>query len=262
MNASSETDRPGRLDGEIAIVTGGAQGIGRTIARRLSAEGAAVAILDTNPKTGEQTSAGLRSAGQRSIFYPCDVTNRDQVRQAVQRTTAELGEATILINNAGIGLHAPFLEMSDDMWNQVLHVNLTGAFITAQEVCRHMARNRRGAVVNMASAAAHMAHSEQAAYAASKAALEALTRVMAFELAPHGVGVNAIAPGTIATDFLKTALTQEARAERERRIPVGRLGTAEEVAGVVAFLVSQDASYLTGSVVPIDGGLLFAGIRM
>ena len=257
----AEGSGAGRLTGEAAIVTGGGQGIGQAIARRLSEDGAAVAILDLNVETGQATAAALSTAGGRAIFVQCDVRRRPDVRAAVDRVAQSFGGVTILVNNAGIGRRAPFLELSDETWNAVLEVNLTGAFIVAQEVCRHMARAGRGSVVNLGSAAAHMAHSEQAVYSVSKAGLEALTRVMAFELAPAGVRVNAVSPGTIATEFLSGMLTPAARAAREQRIPFGQLGTPEEVADVIAFLVSNDARYVTGSSIPIDGGLLFAGIR-
>jgi NAD(P)-dependent dehydrogenase (short-subunit alcohol dehydrogenase family) len=257
----AEGSRDGRLTGETAIVTGGGQGIGKAIARRLSGDGAAVAILDINAETGEAVATELRAAGSRAIFVQCDVRKRQEVRGAVDNVAQAFDGITILVNNAGIGRRAPFLELSDETWHAVLDVNLTGAFIVAQEVCRHMARARRGSVVNLGSAAAHMAHSEQAVYSVSKAGLEALTRVMAFELAPAGVRVNAVSPGTIATEFLAGMLTPEARAAREQRIPFGRLGTPEEVADVAAFLVSRDSEYVTGSIIFVDGGLLFAGIR-
>jgi NAD(P)-dependent dehydrogenase (short-subunit alcohol dehydrogenase family) len=250
-----------RLAGQVAIVTGGGRGIGEVIAKRLALEGASIAILELDPRRGERVASELAASGTRSLARQCDVTKRGEVCQAVDAVSESLGDVTILVNNAGIGMRAPFLDLTDDAWNAVLGVNLTGAFIVAQEVCRRMAKNGRGSVVNLASAAAHMAHSEQAAYSVSKAGLEALTRVMAFELAPIGIRVNAVAPGTIATEFLAAMLTEEAKAERVRRIPVGRLGQPEEVAGVVAFLVSDDARYVTGCSIPIDGGLLFAGIR-
>lgn len=251
-----------RLAGHVAIITGGGRGIGEAIAKRLASEGAAIAILERDPARGEGAVAKLAASGAHALFRQCDVTCRNEVCRAVDHVTETFGDVTILVNNAGIGMRAPFLQLTDEAWQAVLGVNMTGAFIVAQEVCRRMAKNGRGSVVNLASAAAHMAHSEQAAYSVSKAGLEALTRVMAFELAPLGIRVNAVAPGTIATEFLSGMLSPEAKNERVRRIPAGRLGNPEEVASVVAFLVSDDAAYVTGCSLPIDGGLLFAGIRI
>lgn len=250
-----------RLRGQTAVITGAGRGIGEAIAVRLAAEGAAIAILERDPVRGKRVESKLAASGARSLFRQCDVRRREQVRDAIESVTGEFGDITILVNNAGVGSAAPFLDLTDETWNTVLDVNMTGAFIVAQEVCRRMAKNRRGSVVNLASAAARMAHSQQAAYAVSKAGLEALTRAMAFELAPLGIRVNAAAPGTIETEFLSGMLTDEAKAERVRRIPAGRLGHPDEVASVVAFLVSDDARYVTGCSLPIDGGLLFAGVR-
>ncbi|HTU56064.1 MAG TPA: SDR family NAD(P)-dependent oxidoreductase [Acetobacteraceae bacterium] len=251
----------GRLGREVAIVTGGGGGIGSAIARRLAADGAAVIIFDKDKRAAETIAGELGQAGRRAELVHCDVTRRDEVQAAVSGVVEAHGGVSILVNNAGIGRRAPFLELSDEAWNDVLAVNVTGAFVVAQEVCRVMVRAGRGSVVNMGSVAAHIAHSEQAAYATSKAALEALTRVMAFELAPRGVRVNAILPGTVAAGIIKGMLDGDARIERERRIPFGRLAEPEEIADVVAFLVSEDARYMTGSLVVVDGGLLFAGIR-
>jgi NAD(P)-dependent dehydrogenase (short-subunit alcohol dehydrogenase family) len=250
-----------RLSDEVAVVTGGGGGLGRAIAGRLASDGAAVAVLDIDADAGQATASEITSRGGRGLSIPCDVTQRDQVRAAMAAVVRSWGKISVLVNNAGIGMHASFLEMSDSTWGAVLAVNLTGAFIVAQEAAREMVREGYGSIINMGSAAAQMAHSEQAAYATSKAGMEALTRVMAFELAPSGVRVNAVAPGTIATEFLSRMLSDGARAERVRRIPMGRLGRPEEVASVVSFLASRDSAYITGSVLPIDGGIVFAGIR-
>lgn len=249
------------LSGEIAVVTGGGGGLGRAIAQRLTLDGAAVAILDVDAAAGQRVASELRGEGRQTLSIECDVRQRTQIRAAVEAVAGAWGKISILVNVAGIGTRAPFLELTDDAWQEVLAVNLTGTFMASQETARHMMRTGGGSIINMGSAAAHMAHSEQAVYATSKAGLEALTRAMAFELAPLGIRVNAIAPGTIETEFLTEMLTAEARAERVRRIPMGRLGTPEDVASVVAFLASRDSGYVTGSVLPIDGGLLFAGIR-
>jgi NAD(P)-dependent dehydrogenase (short-subunit alcohol dehydrogenase family) len=251
----------GRLKDEIAIVTGAGQGIGKVVAERLTAEGAAVAVLDNNEQTGEAAEAELSQRGGQAMFARCDVADRVSVRRAVREVVKAYGRVSVLVNNAGIGLKAPFLELSDEAWRKVIDTNLTGTFMVSQEVCREMVRLGRGSVVNVGSIAGRMAHSDQVAYAVSKSGIEGLTRMMAFELAPLGIRVNAVAPGTIATEFLAGMLTEEARHERERRIPMGRLGTPEEVAGVIAFLVSEEARYMTGSIVSIDGGLLFAGVR-
>jgi len=255
-------DARATLSGEIAVVTGGGGAIGQAIAHRLARDGAAVAIFDVDAAAGQRVAAELTGAGHQALAVECDVRHRTQIRAAVETVVGAWGKISILVNNAGIGSRAPFLELTDDHWQRVLGVNLTGAFMTAQETARHMVRTGGGSIINMGSAAGRMAHSEQTVYATSKAGIEALTRAMAFELAPVGIRVNAIAPGTIETKFLTGILTAEARAERVRRIPMGRLGTPEDVASVVAFLASRDSVYVTGCVLPIDGGLLFAGIRV
>ncbi|HUZ03589.1 MAG TPA: SDR family NAD(P)-dependent oxidoreductase [Thermomicrobiaceae bacterium] len=251
-----------RLVGDVAIVTGGSQGIGRVVADRLAAEGAAVAILARTEGTVRAAADELAAAGAEALGVPCDVTDRAQVRAAVERVIERFGRLSILVNHAGVFRHAPFADVSDEMWNELLHVNLTGMFIVAQEVAREMIRlGAGGRIVNMSSAAAHMAHSDQMVYGVTKAGIEAMTRAMAFDLAPYGIVVNAVAPGTIQTSFSVGNLSREAVDERVRRIPLGRLGDPAEVAAVIAMLASPDASYVTGVVIPIDGGLITAGVR-
>lgn len=260
--AAHQVDLTQRLAGDVAIVTGGSQGIGRVVAARLAREGAAVAILARTEANVRAAAEELSARGAEALGVPCDVTDRAEVRAAIAAVVRKFGRVTILVNHAGLFRHAPFLDVSDELWAEMLGVNLTGMFIVAQEVAREMVRlGVHGRIVNMSSAAAHIAHSDQMVYGVTKAGIEAMTRGMAFDLAPHGIIVNAVAPGTIETSFSLGNLSGEAVAERVRRIPLGRLGDPAEVASVIAMLVSPDASYVTGAVVPIDGGLITAGIR-
>jgi 3-oxoacyl-[acyl-carrier protein] reductase len=250
-----------RLAGEVALITGGSGGIGQATAARLAGEGAAVVILDQDEAGARIAADEITATGRPAVAITCDVRDRSQVREAIASVVERYGQLTVLVNNAGIIRLASFLETTDEMWSHVLGVNLTGMFIVAQEAARQMSRQGHGRIVNMASISARMAHSGQTAYAVSKAGIEAMTRAMAFELAPLGITVNAVAPGTIATSFSGGSLSEQAAAERTRRIPAGRFGDPEEVAAVIAFLASGDATYVSGTVVAIDGGLARAGIR-
>jgi NAD(P)-dependent dehydrogenase (short-subunit alcohol dehydrogenase family) len=247
--------------GKVAVVTGGAQGIGKAIAQRLSADGATVVLLDTNAEIGATAASELDQCGGAAIFLQCDVADRLQVQRALETAQRTVGAPTLLVNNAGTGARASFLELSDETWNRVIATNLTGAFIVAQETCRRMADGGGGSVVNIASISSFIANVDLTAYSVSKAGLVGLTRMMATELAPHGIRVNAVAPGPVATEFAERMLPPPAQAERRERIPLARFGTPAEVAAVVAFLLSEEASYITGAVVPIEGGLLIAGMR-
>lgn len=250
-----------RLAGKVAIVTGGGRGIGRAIAFRLASEKAAVAVIERTRESCADTAEQIIAAGGAAMACVADVTDRMAVREAVRAIAAELGPIDILVNNAAIGRPAFFLDIEDDNWNAIIATNLGGVFIVSQEVARPMSAQGGGRIVNVASLAAHTANDTQAAYAAAKGGVIAMTRVMAFELARQGISVNAVSPGPIDTELASTMLTPQARQAREARIPQGRFGTADEVAAAVAFLASPDAAYVNGEVLIIDGGLLTAGIR-
>ncbi|HEV3044755.1 MAG TPA: SDR family oxidoreductase [Roseiarcus sp.] len=248
-----------RLAGKSAIVTGAANGIGLACARRLAADGAAVALADINAEAGEAAARDLRKKGARAIFVATDVAQRPAIAALVDRASDEFGRLDIMINNAGVALSAPVVEMSDEIFDTVLSINLRSAFIGTQLAARRMIAGKHGGVIiNMSSVNALLAIPGLAAYACTKGALNQLTKVAAIELAPHNIRVVAIGPGTILTDLAKkTVLSDEAARKRIlSRTPIGRAGEPEEVASVASFLASDDASYITGQTIYPDGGRL------
>ena len=246
-----------RLAGKCAVVTGAANGIGLACARRLAADGAAVALADVNAELGEAAAKQLRDEGARAIFVATDVTQRAAIEALVNRAVDEYGRLDIMLNNAGVALTAPVLEMSDEIFDKVLSTNLRSAFIGTQLAARQMVSSGRGGVIiNMSSVNALLAIPGLAAYACSKGALNQLTKVAAIELAPHKIRVVAIGPGTILTDLAKQSVMGDDAARRKilARTPIGRAGEPEEVASVASFLASDDASYITGQTIYPDGG--------
>ena len=252
------------LDGRVVIITGGSQGIGEACARRLVRDGAAVALWDVADSAGEALAAELRSAGGKAIYQHCDVARKAEVDAALAATVAEVGTVDGLVNNAGIFKAAPFLDITEADWDAVIDVNLKGAFLVGQAVARVMAAAGRGAIVNMSSVNGTLAIPTIASYNASKGGVNQLTRVMALSLAERGVRVNAVAPGTIATELAKNAVltSDEARARIMSRTPMKRLGEPGEIADVAAFLLSDAASYMTGEIVVVDGGRMTLNYTM
>ncbi len=241
-----------RLTNKTAIVTGATQGIGLACAQRLVAEGARVMLADVRPE-GAQAAAAL---GEQARFFRADVSVKADVDALVAATLAEFGRIDILINNAGVTHAASFLDLEEDDFDRVLRINLKSMFLCGQAVAREMVKQGSGCVINMSSVNAELAIPNQVPYVVSKGGVNQLTRVMALNLAPHGIRVNGIGPGTILTELAKQAVlgSPEARHTILSRTPLGRCGEPEEVASIAAFLASDDASYMTGQTLYADGG--------
>ena len=246
------------FEGRVVVVTGAAQGIGAACAERLTRDGATVALWDVDDARGEALAQTLAARGHRVAYLHCNVANKAEVDAAVAATLKAFGKIDGLVNNAGIFKAADFLDITEADWDAVLNVNLKGAFLVGQAVARVMAAQRGGAIVNMSSVNGVMAIPSIASYNVSKGGVNQLTRVMALALADSNVRVNAVAPGTIATELAKNAVlgSDEARARIMSRTPMKRLGEPGEIADVCAFLLSSAASYMTGEIVYVDGGRL------
>ncbi len=247
------------LEEQVIVITGAAQGIGAACAERFAGDGAAIALWDVNDAAATALAHTLTQRGQRAAAFHCDVSRKADVDAALAATLAKFGRVDALINNAGIFKAANFLDITEADWDAVLNVNLRGAFLVAQAVAREMVRaGTHGAIVHMSSVNSVMAIPTIASYNVSKGGINQLTRVMAIALAEHGIRVNAVGPGTIATELARQAVlgSDAARARIMSRTPLQRLGDPSEIADVCAFLVSSASSYMTGEIVYVDGGRL------
>jgi len=249
-----------RLKGKVSIVTGAARGIGRSIAARFAAEGAVVIVADVDKEQARRCVEDLRADGGSVWDIPVDITDPIQVRALIQKTESEFGHLDILVNNAGVGSCKPFLNMTLEEWERDLRVNLTGTFLCAQAAARLMVQQGYGRIVNIASISGQRGGVGRAAYGASKAGVILLTKVMAAELGPLGIGVNAVAPGPVDTAQSRATHTAATRQAYVERIPLRRYGAGEEIAAAVLFLASDEASFLAGHTLNADGGFDAAGL--
>lgn len=243
------------LEGRVAVVTGGARGIGRAISTRFLEQGATVVIADRDGDNAAATAAELGAIGP-AFSMALEVTDWAAVDRAMEQVVAEHGQLDICVNNAGVQSIASSLEMTQEAWDHVVGVNLTGVFICAQAAGRRMVAAGRGSIINMASAAAVLAIPGRAPYCATKAAVIALTKVLAVEWATDGVRVNALGPGWVQTDLVRTAIEEGRLSEEDiaRRTPMGRLARPDEIADAALFLASDRATYFTGQTLFPDGG--------
>lgn len=242
-----------RLDGDVALVTGAGAGIGRAIAQTFAAAGAAVVVTDRTLVEAQKVAADIASSGGRSLALACDVTQPDQLEAAVAGAIGAFGRLTILVNNAGGGGPKPFdMPMADFRW--AYDLNVFSLFRLTQLAAPHMAEAGGGAVLNISSMAGENRNQRMASYGSSKAAVNHLTRNIAFDLGPRGIRVNAIAPGAIRTDALASVLTPEVETAMLRHTPLGRLGEAADIANAALFLCSRAASWISGQVLTVSGG--------
>jgi len=246
-----------RLEGKVALITGGARGIGRAIALIFAKEGADVVVADVNLEIALKTASEIENLGRKALALEMDVTNYDKVEEGINKILDKMGKVDILVNNAGITKDNLLLRMSHTDWDAVINVNLTGTFNCIKAVCRPMIKQRSGRIISIASIIGLMGNPGQANYAASKAGIIALTKTVAKELASRNINANAVAPGFIQTE-MTAKLSEEIKKKMLEAIPLAKLGTPEDVANVCLFLASDESSYITGQTITIDGGMVMA----
>jgi len=254
----------GKLEKRVVVVTGAGRGIGATICRSFAEEGALVGVVDIQEELAEQVAEEIQRNGGRAIAVACDVTNQTDMERAADQIEQELGPLEIWINNAGVSYTLPFLDCTEQIWDQTLEVNLKGAFLGCHAAIRRMLPRNCGVIINMSSQSGKVGNSHYAAYCASKFGVIGLTQSLAVEFAEHGIRVNAICPGVVPTPMWDTQIQNYARKRNlapeevmpyfASKIPMGRIGTAEEIARAAIFLASDDADYITGQAINVSGG--------
>ncbi len=246
-----------RLKGKIALITGGARGIGRAIALTFAREGADIVVADVNLEVAGKTASEIEAMGRGALALEMDVTDYQKVEEGINKILDKFGKVDILVNNAGITKDNLLLRMSQAEWDAVINVNLKGTFNCIKAVSKPMVKQRSGRIISIASIIGLMGNWGQANYAASKAGIIALTKTVAKELASRNINANAVAPGFIQTD-MTAKLPEDVKAKMMEAIPMAKLGTPEDVANVCLFLASEESSYITGQTITVDGGMVMA----
>ncbi|MFA5346043.1 MAG: 3-oxoacyl-[acyl-carrier-protein] reductase [Candidatus Omnitrophota bacterium] len=246
-----------KLKDKVALITGGARGIGQAIAMAFAKEGADIVVADVNLEVAQKTATEIEALGRKSLALEMDVTDYAKVEEGLNKILDKFGKVDILVNNAGITKDNLILRMSQSEWDSVINVNLKGTFNCIKAVSRPMIKQRSGKIVSIASIIGLMGNAGQANYAASKAGIIALTKTVAKELASRNVNANAVAPGFIQTD-MTAKLPEDVKARMLEAIPLAKLGLPQDVANVCLFLASEEANYITGQVITVDGGMVMA----
>ena len=249
-----------KLEDRVAIVTGGASGIGRAIASRFAEEGAQVVVGDIDERSAKSAVEEIAKVGGQAIYHRLDVSAEEDFRWLFEAAEEECGPIDVVVNNAGIGIAGDVVEQKESEWELMMNVNAKGTFLGCKYAVRHMMPRGQGVIINVASAAGMVGVSKRAGYSASKAAIIGLTKSVAIDYAESGIRVNSISPGTVESPWIKKILAdnpdpEEARRQMERRQPIGRMGTPEEISALATYLASDESSFMTGSNVVVDGGL-------
>ena len=246
-----------RLEGKVALITGGARGIGQAIGMAFAKEGADIVVADVNMEIAQKTASEIEALGRKVLALDMDVTNYEKVEEGINKILDKFGKVDILVHNAGITKDNLLLRMSQAEWDAVINVNLKGTFNCIRAVCRPMVKQRSGRIISIASIIGLMGNPGQANYAASKAGIIALTKTVAKELASRNINANAVAPGFIQTE-MTAKLPEELKKKMLEAIPLGKLGTPQDIAKVCLFLASEESSYITGQTITVDGGMVMA----